>query len=296
MNNIDKKQQGVALISIMIIVAIMSSGIAFLLQKQEKLFSSTKLNLEQNQAINYFYSIQSWAKSELLKDKNNKYDAKDEDWAMDIPPIPVPGGYIEGRLTDQSGKLNINNIISIKKNYAKLNSDPNFNLCFNRLTNNLGMGRIDDILIDHINLQEEKKLFIHISDLKNVLGITTKKYQKLKPFIYALQDIEGININTASKELLICLHTRFTEYEAKEIIENRPFKTISEFKSLLQNSFSIDENEYNQYFLKQITIDTEYFELNTNIKIGNTHLQARSILKRKAGKISTYFRSFNYKL
>ncbi|WP_201342009.1 type II secretion system protein GspK [Abyssogena phaseoliformis symbiont] len=71
MNNIHQ-QRGIVLIGMMIIVTLAW-------KQQHENFKLSKYTQTQQQALNYVYAMESWAKVILLNDKNTKVDTLDED-------------------------------------------------------------------------------------------------------------------------------------------------------------------------------------------------------------------------
>ena len=299
MNN-PNKQKGVALIGVLIIVALITASYSLLLNKQSELFETTKLSIEQNQVFNYFYFAQSFAKSKLLEnsnDKKNKYDGLDEDWATEVY-LKIPGGYMSGQVVDRSIKLNINDILVIKDNQIKISTSEN-SACLLRMMHKLNIESIDGFIVDYLSQQESPSKFKHLSDLRKVPGITPEIYQKLEPFLYANQvDFNlKININTAPKEIITCLHDDIDNFVFESIRDNRPIKTISKLSEILQaNLTNVSAAKIKKQIMPLININSTYFELKVEIKVGDSLFKATSLLIDKGGKIDSYYRSFEHQL
>src|SRR5690606_30640861 len=56
---------------------------------------------------------EAWAADILRQDLVDSPDSDDlgEQWAFELPPLPVDGGVITGRLEDLQGRFNLNNLI-----------------------------------------------------------------------------------------------------------------------------------------------------------------------------------------
>ena len=298
MNN---KQNGIAIIGVLVIVALISFAITFLIQQQSLLFNSTKLSLEQDKINNYFYDVQSLAKTALIKnfkDKKKKYDSKNETWATPVN-FPIKGGYIQAQLIDRTSKLNIHQIFTIKNNNVRIKNSPNFNGCLLKLTQQLEIPRIDDQIIAYLRTQDIVKLPIYLSGL--ALMIDGKSYQKIKPFVYVNINPQKININTASKEIIMCLHPEIDEFIAKNIEkyidENKGIKDNNTLKNLLNTELSgLSLKEIERDIMPMLDVKSYYYELQATIKIGDNLVKASSVLLYNDGKIKSYFRNFDYKL
>jgi len=77
------------------------------------------------------------------------------------------------------------------------------------------------------------KMMSLLTELSLVKGVTPEIFGKLRPYLTIYSDTPnpGVNINTASEEVLVALDERITPSVAKRIVEERrlqPFKTTGE--------------------------------------------------------------------
>ena len=112
-----KQQQGAALLIALVIMTIaigIASNIMFRQQLHTRLASNIS-NLEQ--AYPYATAIEDWSRTILIRDLEDEpgTDNLTEAWATEIPPIPIPGGTMTGRLYDLQAKLNMNNLYPPEK-------------------------------------------------------------------------------------------------------------------------------------------------------------------------------------
>ena len=89
MNRHGHRQQGVALITALLIVAlatVVSVRISTHLQLDVR---RTGNIIATDQALQYNMEAEAWARRILKSDReDNKIDHLDEDWAIEIPPLP----------------------------------------------------------------------------------------------------------------------------------------------------------------------------------------------------------------
>ena len=115
-----KQQQGVALIIALVIttIAISLASLAMYRQQLQIRLSGNISNLEQ--AYEYAVGMEDWSKKILEQDykDNPKVDSLQEDWATLLPPIPIPGGSLNGQLFDLQGRINLNTL-KLKLNAPK---------------------------------------------------------------------------------------------------------------------------------------------------------------------------------
>ena len=281
----------------MIIIALISASVALMWQRFSKDLEYTAYSTNQTQALNYLYSVESWAKSILLKD-DVKVDSLEDDWAQEIPPIPIPGGMLSGQLIDLQSKLNINNLIDLETDPYSPQFRSFFSSCLNSINTDLEQDYMADLIFSYISSQSPKpKLFEQIVELKNVKTIALKDYHIIKPSIAALPKLTTININTANKNILSCLNTNISSDMADQIIaqrNNKPFSTINVFwnhvKTLLPN-LTLDQIK-RDFPMEFVSTTSQYFLLEVKIMLNNNKLLARSILHRKDGKMTIMNRSY----
>ena len=281
----------------MIIIALISASVALMWQRFSKDLEYTAYSTNQTQALNYLYSVESWAKSILLKD-DVKVDSLEDDWAQEMPPIPIPGGMLSGQLIDLQSKLNINNLIDLETDPYSPQFRSFFSSCLNSINTDLEQDYMADLIFSYISSQSPKpKLFEQIVELKNVKTIALKDYHIIKPSIAALPKLTTININTANKNILSCLNTNISSDMADQIIaqrNNKPFSTINVFwnhvKTLLPN-LTLDQIK-RDFPMEFVSTTSQYFLLEVKIMLNNNKLLARSILHRKDGKMTIMNRSY----
>lgn len=105
-------QRGVALITALLILALCTTAAVYLTHQHELSIRRTGNIITGNQAYLYALGGEALAMSVLNDDrKKTQFDALNEEWAMDTVPLPVDGGFIQGKLTDAQGKFNLNNLV-----------------------------------------------------------------------------------------------------------------------------------------------------------------------------------------
>ena len=114
-----KNQQGVALLTILIMVALATILAASIAKHQTNTMENTGYLMRQNQSLLYA-KVQKLFSELLIQDANNAggIDHLKESWAQPMPPFPIEDGAVSGRLLDESGKFNLNNLTT---NEGKVN-------------------------------------------------------------------------------------------------------------------------------------------------------------------------------
>ena len=114
-------------------------------------------------------------------------------------------------------------------------------------------------------------------ELLLVKGVTVEMYQKLAPFIVCLPKTTPLNVNTASKELLMSLGPTVDASAAETLLrtrETQPFTDIG----LFQNHPMMLARPLLQ---TNITVSSEYFEMRGHSHDDRLELQTRTLLARQ---------------
>ena len=298
-------QSGVAIITVVFIVALISTSALLLGKKQLELGKTNALLTQQNRVYNYVHSAKSIVASLLLADENQSYDGEDEDWyeqanAFLSAGIPLDERtVVSGSLESLDKYLNINNFIKINQGQVQIRTNPNFNTCLFSLATSekIGITPINGDILEYLNNKTPKQKLISVSELKQISAIDLENYYKIKPYLFALDEVVKINVNMADKEVIACLHDRLNEFSAEEIIANRPITSFTEAKKIFQNAVGMaTEQEASEYFNGLIAIKSTYFLLNLKITSGGTTFHAKVILKRDNKKITTEYQTIEYRI
>jgi general secretion pathway protein K len=252
-------QRGVAIILAVLIVALAASAAAFAAWQQGLWIRQTENRVNQAQAMAVVRAAIDFGRAVLARDASNQASAAvdhlDEDWAKYSLAVPVEGGSVQGKITDQQSLYNINNLLTI---------DPNGEI-FKRLLKSLDLkpeladyardwvdqddqpqfpGAED---LDYLNAKPEpyraaNQPIVDVDELYYVKGFDAEVMKKLRPFICALP-IGGaptsINVNTAPKEVLAAVFESASI--GQQILEmreqNGPFKNENNWNTRTQSLF-----------------------------------------------------------
>ena len=103
-------QKGVALISVLLIIALCVIVAAQISTTQRMSISRSQNLFERQQAYEYAMGAEAFVKATIetsLKDDDGK-TSLDQPWAMEGMAFPVNGGVIEGQVRDLSACFNVN--------------------------------------------------------------------------------------------------------------------------------------------------------------------------------------------
>jgi general secretion pathway protein K len=289
------RQQGVAIITALLIVAIATTVSITISTRLQLDVRRTGNMIAVDQAYLYTLTAEHFSQSILKADRqDNEIDHLGEDWAIELPPLPVEGGYIQGKLTDLQSCFNLNSLLDDSAD------KPSARTRLERLLSNLGIDAghaqaiidwLDDDLqttipdgaedVYYMNLDRPYRTantpMMSVSELRLIKGFEDPKvYASLLPHVCAFGVTASININTATAEVLRSLADGITETDAASIIEQRnesAFKNINELTSFNELGKKITSTE-------SLSVDTEYFMLQTESTIGQVRVITYSIIKR----------------
>jgi general secretion pathway protein K len=288
-------QRGVAIITALLIVAIATTVSINISTRLQLDVRRTANLLTADQAWQYTLAAESWSRRILQDDrKKSSIDDYSENWAIELPPLPVEGGWIRGKLTDLQGCFNLNSLVPGGAINA-LEVER-----FRRMLVNLQLRpELADAVIDwldtdvqttipdgaedgyYMNLERPYRsansAMFSPSELRLVRGFEdTAVYNKLLPHVCAFGVATPININTATAEVLRSLANNLTESDAAAIIAQRNEKAFADINAFL--SFNNLKDTIKK--TDGLSVSSDYFMLETESKIGQVQVRMYSVIQR----------------
>jgi general secretion pathway protein K len=261
------RQQGVAVVLAMGVVALAAIAAAAMLASQSTWSRHTELRAEHVQAQALVAAGVDYTRALLSEDRRvSSVDHLGEPWALRVPPVPVDNGELSGRIEDQQGAFNVNNL---HRNGAV---SPTHVAQFRRLLEILGL---PDSLADAV-LALNRPL-IDVAELALVPGFEAAVRARLRPFITALPRFSSVNVNTATPEVLAALVRDLELEDARALAEERNrayFRNLSEFLMKLPPGAVVDGND--------ITTASQYFIASVRVTIGEAQARGTALLARES--------------
>lgn len=311
MKNLPKRQQGVALMLVIFIFALVSI-LAVGMYNRQSLFIQTSGNvLAQSQAYEYAIASEIYGrrllKADWDEDKEENEFVDDLEQTSNSIILPVEEAFLEAQFNDLQGRLNLNDLVLLDGTANELMVKR-----FKRLFDRLSIETIKiDVLLDWIDDNQEPsniegiedgeylsldppyrnagQPFKHVSELLLLPNISQADYQNLLLHVSVLpQGRVNINVNTATKEVLQSLSDKLSDSQIEELIgqrENEPWKDIESFKAdPLVQSAGIDD--------KYLGVYSEFFEIATLITLADRKSRLVSVIYRnnKDGVMQVLFR------
>jgi len=308
---VTRPQKGIALLTALLVVALATIIAVNITERQQYDIRRMENILFNQQAYYYALGGEAWAVSILTTDSKSsshkKTDNLFEDWAQPLPPTPIEGGMIAGKIDDLQGRFNLNNLyIKDRSDAAALKYLKEQQKVFERLLVVLKIDpRISMTVIDWLDADGDASFpdgaedaeylaltpsyrsanqrMSNISELLLVKGISYEIFLKLKPFVCALPANTTININTASAEVIAALSSQLDLSMAKNIIEDRT-AVISSNKDFLDTtkSYVRDKTRYELEITPLIGVSSQYFQVQATVQIDKINKNLISILQRNS--------------
>jgi general secretion pathway protein K len=298
-------QRGVAILTAMLVVAIGTIIAVNLMWNATLDLRRTDAALAADQGLLYMQGAEAWAADILRQDlvDSPNSDNLSEPWATELPPLPVDGGTIVGKLEDLQGRFNLNNLIKPDGSQNDLARRQ-----FERLLSLLDLDPgLAGAVVDWLDADTEVRfptggedstyasadppyrtansMITSPSELMAVAGFDKEKYQRLAPYVTALPIGTKLNVNTASAVLLASLSDDIDLATAQSLVEQR---NNAEFPDIDKTFEGLVEPAV----LKTIDGVSEHFLLTATVTLGTNQLTMRSVLQRDAsGLTRALFRS-----
>lgn len=298
-----EKQGGFALITVLLVVAIVSIIAAQLVYQQALDIQRTETRLNQAQSLAVANGLESWVKKGLKLDSSlGEVDHLGEQWAQPMMPIPFAGGQVAGRVEDMQGRFNVNNLADTDEQTLKL-----WLLIAERLVRQVELpADLVSVLADWVDVDNNARMMgaesdyyllknpayragnqplIQLEELALLKGFTPVVRKRLEPSLTALPSITKVNVNTAPKPVLRALADWVTPEIAQAWVNQRllkPAKKLKDFRDFLvaETGFTVAEIQADLPDTI-ITVQTDFFLLVGQFDYGSVQQQVDALLYRK---------------
>jgi len=288
-------QRGIALLTAILVLTLAVIAATSIASNHHLSIKRTENVVFGSQVWSYLHGGEAWAKVVLARDidDNNGYDHASEAWATELPALPLPGGYISGKIEDEQGKINVNNLVA--------GAEPDV-LTRTRLETLFALREHDPTLVQAIidwmdpdveaippNGAEDdyytgleypyltaNQPMQHISELRLIKGITQEIYEDISPFLTALPSNTAVNVNTAKADVLAAIVPDLGIEAAKNIIKERDEEAFDNVQAFISHPLlqGITVNP------QALSTESSFFTLSSEIKVGNSFIKNKSLMNR----------------
>ena len=290
-----KRQFGVALLTVLLILALMSTLAIYMFEDQYLSLRRATNERDAEQAFQLAAGAEQWAVRILQRDMlSNETDHLKETWYTLLPEIPVERGTLTTRVDDLQGRFNLNNLAA--------GQDKTWYPAFKNLLRQLQLDEsLADAVVDWIDndgntlgingaedpyylsldpsYRAANRFFYNVGELIWVKGFTPKAVAKLAPYVSTLpaKNIK-INVNTASPVVLRMLSKNgLSEAAAAQIVDGRGDEGYKSIEEVLRNPALVGEGDYAEPLL---SVFSQYFVVDSLATYGRFQFHLLSTMLR----------------
>lgn len=291
-----KSQKGVALITVLLVVAMATAVSAALMHRQQLTISSLSNQLQARQAIYYAQGGERLAMAilarDLRQDSVQQVDHLGEEWASPNLHFPLDdGGALSLHIEDLAGRFNLNSL-ALSGHNGQLAL-----LRMQRLLKQLDLPevyalRLKDWLDDDQNPSAESSSedahyllaqpayrtdpgeIADTSEIRLLAGMGLSDYQRLKPFVSALPPETTLNVNTASRQVLASLGEDIPEAVLQTLMNDRGRNGYPDL-----NAISLHLQSYGAT-THRLAVTSQFFHVTTEVALGEHRQVLRSYVQR----------------
>lgn len=292
------KQQGTALISVLLILVIAVFLTTQMAERQHIDIRRTVNMITADQAYQYAIAAEELAISVLKEDMdkdiedNRLTDHLKEKWHGQTF-FPVEGGGITASMKDLQGRFNLNelkgpNAADAKNQFLQLlqslgiPSDGEVqainiaDAVFDWMDDdNIPIGQgVEDYYYQGLErpYRTSNEQFRSVTELRLIKGVTDKDFEALLPFITVLPPGRPVNVNTVSQEVL---STLISSADAVQVIEGRGEKGYAS----VDDAFAFMQQKPQNY-QSRFSVGSKFFELQATARIEGRTARLRSVIYR----------------
>lgn len=310
-----KQQQGIALITILVMVALATILAATIAKRQANTAENTAYLMRQNQSLLYAKSAEAFFSELLVDDANNAgaVDHLQENWAKPMPAFPVEDGFVSGTLQDESGKFNLNSLVNDEGV-----PNPQAKLWFEKLLLRVGLPeKLSEAVIDWQDADDEisgtmgaensyyqglpqgylaaNSKFHNVEELKLVRGFEDQKYLQIVDYVSALPASDSkVNVNTAPAMLLASLDPKLDINAVEQALQKRQ-ANLEHFSNINDLWATEPFKQVNSDVQSQVNpllgVQSNYFKAKIEVLLSERKRQFSSDLVRKDKTVYVVYRS-----
>jgi general secretion pathway protein K len=293
-------QRGVALITAVLMVAlatILAVNVSFRGMLDQRR-TATLFALDQGFEI--ALGAEAWAADFLRRDaQDSKTDHLGEVWARPLPPLPIEGGTVEGRLDDQQGLFNLNNLVfadgttnpegvkQLERILTVLNIEPAWATAMADWIDQDAQPGFPDGAEDSVYTGQTPPYLTanmpitRASELLVLAGFGAERSARLKPYVTALPVGTTLNVCTAPGIVLDALSETSREFglNPENLATRRKeacFPTLEDLRG------SMGDDAFNKV-KNSLSESSSYFRATVWVTIGTTQFTLYSLLARGGG-------------
>jgi len=283
--------------------------------KQQRLVRESSVLLRQNQATQYALAGERFLTELLAADQQSgaATDHLGELWAKPTPPYPVEDGMVSGKLIEQSGRFNLNNL------YHDGQPDAEALALFGRILVQVGLSAdLADAVLDwqdpddtitgaagaedgfyqgqQPSYRTANRPLLSVQELRLVRGFESAEvFDLIEPYVSAVPNFATVNLNTAQAPVLAALVDGMDRNSIGTWVSRRdqnaePVEQVAAFWDTAgQSQVTPEQRTQAQRFL---AVNSRYYQAQVTVLLSGRTRQLTSDFYRDGAKVYPYQRSF----
>jgi general secretion pathway protein K len=290
------KQAGIALITVILIVALATTIASFVAWRQQVWTRQVENLRDASQSEAVARAGIDWAGAILSEDRRkNQVDHLGEAWAQHVV-LPVERGQVAGSVFDQQARFNLNNLVRGLPAQASAADIAAFQrlLITLELPTTLVEALIDwldgDLQIYGADGAENEfylalpdpyyaanRPLVDLAELTLVRGFDANIIDRLAPYVCVLPQATQINVNTASAEVLAAVIPGLDLNGAVELVKARGngSPTLADFRGKLDTAQALGLRE------DLLNVSSDYFQVDLSVEFGRVRQRYLALYQRQ---------------
>ena len=274
-----------ALLMTLVIVALLS--VLVFAMTTRSLMAVTKAKNSVN-ALKASYILRSGVSTAMgvleLDAKTTAIDTLSEAWAQEVTSFPVAEGTVSIRVGDEASRFNINTLMTPQ---GRVNERAVQR--FGRLLKSVGSDEgLAERAVEWLRSHREPLLytFRDTSELLLVAGMSSEAVKNVEDYVTVYTDRSNernINVNTATREVLLALSPRLNEALVNDIVvyrKERPFHDVGQVKKVQGMNDAILLT-----FGDVIDVKSSNFSVRAEARVADVVKKGLAVVRRDGSKV-----------
>ena len=302
----NRRQRGVALVSVLLVVAVAPAVAYAMVDRQGFTIAHSQQTLAGSQARQFALGGEQYARQILYADweeeETRAIDTLLEEWSAPAEAFEVRGGALEIRIQDLERRFNLNavsggregaqNTARLKRLLAALGIDANLAdrwvdwVDADQDVTALGSEDAAHLMGDPPRRAANQRA-AHVSELVVATGLDAQAFERLRPHITVLPfDDLHINVNTANEMVLGTLAPNFTAARAMSLVEQE--REVARVEDITSTHPELGEA------VAVLTVQSAFFRVQVRAEVDGARSELTSLLHRhpETGALTLLWRSY----
>ena len=289
-----ERQRGIALITVILIVALATTVASFVAWRQQVWTRQVENLRDASQGEAIARAGVDWAGAILSEDRRkNQVDHLGEPWNQHVA-LPVERGSVAGGISDSQARFNLNNLV---RGGQASGADI---AVFQRLLGLLDLpATLADALVDWLDADNQptgadgaedayylalpepyypaNRALVDLAELPMVRGFDRAIVAKLAPYVCVLPTPTPVNVNTAGAEVLAAVIPGLNLDDARQLVEKRGdgSQSLADFRGKLsaEQALGLREN--------LLSVASDFFQADLSVEFGRVRQRYLALYQRQ---------------